>query len=337
MAVVLERRSKPRKLGVDWSANRVDIGLVNNVPDGALEATERQFAALLDEAAQDVRVQIHLHLFTLPEIRRGACAASRVEATYRPSDMLFRTPLDALIVTGTEPQADDLHDEPYWPTLTRIVDWAQDNTVSTIFSCLAAHAAVLHLDGVDRHPFPRKLVGVFDEERVGEHALTAGLPDLPAPHSRWNELREDELAAKGYSILTRSDESGVGLFAKKCGSQFVFIQGHPEYDPESLLREYRRDIGRYLRSERAAYPASPRHYFDAASREAAAAFRARAIVCRDPGILSEFSVVAPRRDPRLSWHPGAVALYRNWLRVVTNGKPLRLAENILRHAGAGIR
>ena len=47
--------------------------------------------------------------------------------------------------------------------------------------------------------------------------------------------------------LTRSDEAGVGLFAKTQGSLFFFVQGHPEYEAETLLREYRRDIGRYLR------------------------------------------------------------------------------------------
>ena len=61
MPVLIERRRKPRKLGVDWALNRIDIGLVNNMPDTALEATERQFVALLEEAAQDV--QVHLHLY----------------------------------------------------------------------------------------------------------------------------------------------------------------------------------------------------------------------------------------------------------------------------------
>ena len=60
-------------------------------------------------------------------------------------------------------------------------------------------------------------------------------------------MRERDLAAKGYSVLTRSDEAGVGLFAKDNNSLFLFVQGHPEYEAETLLREYRRDIGRYLR------------------------------------------------------------------------------------------
>ena len=63
-------------------SNRIDIGLVNNMPDSALEATERQFVALLEAAAQDVPV--HLHLFSLPEIRRGDARAQHMKKLYRP-------------------------------------------------------------------------------------------------------------------------------------------------------------------------------------------------------------------------------------------------------------
>ncbi|MGH6980459.1 MAG: homoserine O-succinyltransferase MetA [Stellaceae bacterium] len=283
MPVLIERRRRPRKLGDDFNLNRIDVGLVNNMPDTALEATERQYVALLSEAAADV--QIHLHLFSLPEIRRADRAAEHAKKLYRSFDVLTRTPLDALIVTGAEPRTHDLREEAYWPSLTRVVDWARENTHSTIFSCLAAHAAVLHLDGVARRPLSKKLFGVFDEAIAGPHPLTKGLAALSAPHSRWNELREPDLAAKGYSILTRSDEAGVGAFAKKDEALFIFLQGHPEYEAETLLREYRRDIGRYLREERATYPGRPRHYFDAKASDRVMQYRKRATIRRERELL----------------------------------------------------
>jgi homoserine O-succinyltransferase/O-acetyltransferase len=46
----------------------VDIGLVNNMPDAALDATERQFRALLEAAAAGIDVR--LTLYTLPEVPR---------------------------------------------------------------------------------------------------------------------------------------------------------------------------------------------------------------------------------------------------------------------------
>ena len=65
--------------------------------------------------------------------------------------------MDALIITGAEPRAEAICDEePYWPALTRLIDWAEIGTISTLFSCLAAHAAVLHLDGIKRRPLPQE-------------------------------------------------------------------------------------------------------------------------------------------------------------------------------------
>jgi hypothetical protein len=61
------------------------------------------------------------------------------------------------IVTGAEPRAARLTDEPYWTALTQVMDWARENTISSVYSCLAVHAAVLHMDGVERH----KLLGVM--------------------------------------------------------------------------------------------------------------------------------------------------------------------------------
>jgi homoserine O-succinyltransferase/O-acetyltransferase len=37
------------------------------------------------------------------------------------------------------------------------------------------------------------------------------------------------------------------MFVKYNRSLFVLLQGHPEYDSATLLREYRRDVGRFLR------------------------------------------------------------------------------------------
>jgi homoserine O-succinyltransferase/O-acetyltransferase len=334
MTVLIDRRAAARGNEIR-SPRSLDIGLVNNMPDTALEATERQFVSLLDESAPDLTVW--LRLFTLPEVKRGERASAFLGGRYRPVDALWHATLDALIVTGTEPRAPDLRDEPYWRRLTEIVDWAADNTASTIFSCLAAHAAVLHLDNVARRPFPRKLFGVFGEERAAAHPLTDGLARLATPHSRWNELREADLAAAGYTVLTRSGEAGINVFAKDRGSLFLFIQGHPEYEAETLLREYRRDVGRYLAGERDDYPEPPSHYFAADAGARIDAFRRRATAAREKELLAEFPIFELRRAARNPWRLGAVALYRNWLRLLAGGRPARAAARLDKEAGAAAR
>jgi homoserine O-succinyltransferase/O-acetyltransferase len=292
--------------------NRIDVALVNNMPDAALKATERQFVTLLGAAAGNLEVR--LSFYALPEVPRTEWGRGYVDGTYAPIDGLWSSRLDGLIVTGTEPQAPNLEDEPYWGSLTRLVDWAEQNTYSAVWSCLAAHAAVLYLDGVERRPLGDKRFGVFDCARVADHPLTAGAPaHVPMPHSRWNELPADDLTQRGCRVLTCSDEAGVDMFVKQRNSLFVFFQGHPEYDATTLLLEYRRDIGRFLRGERETYPPMPHGYFDAATTEALTALRERALVDRREELLNEFPVALAAEAVTNTWRPAAERLYHNWL------------------------
>ena len=203
-----------REWSQETNSNRLIVGLLNNMPDAALESTERQFRELLD--APSAETPVHLRLFSLPDVPRGKTARRHMNEAYAKIDELWDARLDALIVTGNEPQAACLKDEPYWGSLTRVVEWAQENTVSTVWSCLAAHAAVHHMDGVVRDPLMQKTCGVFDCIGVSPHPLIAGvrLP-IRIAHSRCNDLREEALTACNYKILTRSPEAGVDTFVKE--------------------------------------------------------------------------------------------------------------------------
>jgi homoserine O-succinyltransferase len=195
-----------------------------------------------------------------------------------------------------------------------LIDWAGERTSSTIWSCLAAHAAVLHLDGVERHPLTHKLSGALECQTVADHPILIGAAEqYMVPHSRCNELREDELVAAGYQVLTRAGTSGVDTFIRQRKSLFVFFQGHPEYDALSLLGEYRRDVRRYLRQETDTYPAMPMNYFDAATEQKLTAFRERAMSLRTDALLAEFPDADAQSSIASVWRPSAVRIYRNWL------------------------
>jgi homoserine O-succinyltransferase len=295
------------------------IGLVNNMPDGALKTTERQFRELLADAAGDLSVR--LRIFSLPEAVRGEASRAYIADTYEKFSALWSSRLDGLIVTGTEPRTALLVDEPYWSSLTKLVDWAQEHTTSTIWSCLAAHAAVYHLDGIGRQKFPEKLSGVFDCARAGAHRILAGAPDLwRMPHSRSNDLPAPALSAAGYQIISTSKVAGADMFIKQTKSLFVLLQGHPEYDPDSLLREYHRDVGRFLRAEREAYPQMPRGYFDAGATAALAAFRERAQRERHIDLLAEFPAVDVHAPMARAWRPQALRIYSNWLSLLAQSR-----------------
>ena len=299
------------------------VGLVNNMPDAALRATERQFRELLS-AASPPGVAVRLRLIALPEVPRSDAGRAYVREHYETGDSLWRDRLDGLIVTGTEPRAPDLRAEPYWPALARLLAWAESRTVSTIWSCLAAHAAVLCLDGIARRPLPAKLSGVFECERAADHPLVAGAASRwLVPHSRYNGLPEDQLVAHGYRILAWSPEAGADMAAKQGSSLFLFLQGHPEYDRAALFREYRRDVGRFLSGERDGFPDMPQGYFGAGAAASLAGFRERALRDRDPAVLAEFpgDVEAALTHP---WHEPAVRLYANWLSYLAEQRlPLR--------------
>jgi homoserine O-succinyltransferase len=306
----LQARRHPA--GSEW----IEIGLLNNMPEAALEATEQQFLELLGAAAGDSWV--HLRFFSLPGVPRSERGRSYLSQSYGDVGDILKADLDGLIVTGTEPKAAKLVDEPYWPAFTQLVDWASQNTISTIWSCLAAHAAVLHLDGIERVPLREKCIGVFDCDRLADHPLALNLPSRPAvPHARWNELSEDALVANGYEVLTRSPAAGIDTFVRQEQSLFLFFQGHPEYGAVALLNEFRRDVGRFLKGERDRYPAMPQHYFDAPTEAALAEFRQRAHAQRSEELLADFPVPS---DLDAKWQPFAVTIYRNWLSAISAQK-----------------
>ncbi|WP_257169494.1 homoserine O-succinyltransferase [Bradyrhizobium sp. SRS-191] len=293
------------------------IGLVNNMPDSALKATDVQIARLLQQSAP-WHVRIRLHCFSLPSIARSPVASSHVAQTYTDIDRLDGLGIDGLIVTGAEPIAARLRDEPYWPDLTAIIDWARTNTKTAIWSCLAAHAAVLHLDNVERQRLASKCSGVFDCVKVRDDWLTRGIDaPLQVPHSRLNAVNEPLLAERGYDILTRSAEVGVDIFARAMPSRFVFFQGHPEYDALSLQREYMRDIARYLAGQRDDYPRLPKSYFSAETEAVLNAFELRAKARRDPTSAAELPGLTLRPD--LAAGHAAKLLFRNWIGYLADG------------------
>lgn len=290
----------------------INLALINNMPDSALEDTEMQFFELLDAACGDLRVD--LKLFSLSGVPRGERAQQHLDSFYCSTDELWHTQLDGIIMTGTEPRQPDLRQEPYWGSLVNVLNWAKENTISTVLSCLAAHAGVLATDGIERHRLPDKQFGVFQFTKGAPHELTLGTADIVRfPHSRWNEVRAEDLLACGYTVLTQSANAGVDAFAKKRRkSLFVHFQGHPEYGEQTLFKEYRRDIRRFLHHERDTYPSMPQGYFDQEATGILLAYRDRALASRGEEIISAFpDAIVDRLQNR--WRSSALCIYRNWL------------------------
>ena len=306
-----------RPASLDASAGRpIFIGLVNNMPDAALQSTESQFSSLLQEAcaAQPVR----LRLSSLPGLPHGPEALAHIDRSYWPLEELLAAGFDAVIVTGTEPRAAVLTEEPYWAAFVELLDFARAHARASIWSCLAAHAAVLSMDGIGRQRLPEKRCGVYPHDILTRHALLDGVSTpLPMPHSRWNELPAAALRAAGYTLLSWSHEAGADAFAREERSLLLFFQGHPEYEGTTLLKEYRRDVGRYLTGQQPHYPTLPRGYLSVEGVRLLEEFRDRALARRAASLLENFPFASVAAGLVNSWRPAAVAMYRNWLAFIS--------------------
>lgn len=348
MPVIIEGGRVPRHLSrraqlpAPRSANgkkphreQIRIALINNMPDAALEDTEVQFFDLLDAASGPHTIS--LKLYSLPKLPRKEAGKHRLQNFYFDIEDLLNDRFDGMIMTGTEPCQASLPNEPYWPVLTEVLEWAERETTSTVLSCLAAHAGVLHSDGISRHRMPDKQFGVFEYKMVGNHHLTDGAGDaIEIPHSRWNEVRAGDLSSSGYDLLTQSADAGVDLFLKKKKrSLFLHFQGHPEYGMRTLLKEYRRDIKRFLRRERETYPTMPHKYFDAQAVKVLTEFQQSAVEKPSATHIEKFPEAEAARGIQGDWHRSAVVVYRNWLAYLAARRAEEAANTTMSQAARG--
>jgi homoserine O-succinyltransferase len=297
----------------------VVCALVNNMPDGAFIRTETQFLRLL--AAGLVGRDVYVARYTLVTGERGPDLVDHITASYHPLSDLWDSPASVVVVTGAEPLTASLPDETYWAPMTRVFDWAVDRCDALLVSCLAAHAALAHFDGIQRSRLPAKCSGVYDHDVARDHRLTYGLPArCPLPHSRFNGVDDLSLTRSGYDILL-SSEVGWGVAAtRRAGCELLLFQGHPEYDPDTLLREYRRDLWRHFEDGASARPAVPAGYLDPADVD-----RLETLSAVTDQTAFPFEELCGRL--RGDWAVPVERLCANWLAPVARSAPLRTGSS----------
>lgn len=298
---------------VDGSSPELRIGLLNLMPDAALRATDRQFLRLVAAGSRDHDIAVYP--FTVAADARGPEARAHIEHHYETFDQVREIGLDGLIVTGANPAQDDLEMEAFWSGLGEVLDWGQGATGSILCSCLATHAVVQKYRNTRRVRLPEKMWGLYQHQIIAEHPLLEGLEEpVEAPHSHWYDLSREMMEDVGLVVLMESDDAGVHM-AVDDEDFYVFFQGHPEYDLVSLLKEYRRELGRFYRGERDDYPPVPEHYFDADAVVELDDYRPILEKARDeeadPPRLDEVRLLPRGHHP---WNEQGQVIYRNWLR-----------------------
>lgn len=296
------------------SIRELHIGLLNIMPDAALEATERQFFRLVGACNQIA--QFHVHPFTIDGLERSPEAWAHIHKYYDSFDRIKEDGLDALIISGANVTQAHLQNEDFWKPLSEVFEWAKQNVTSILCSCLATHALIQHCYGVERTRLPAKRWGVFSHRVIDKHhPLIAEINTrFDVPHSRYNEIFQKDMEKHGLKVLVASEEAGVHLAVSPDGFRIVFFQGHPEYDDISLLKEYKREVLRFYRGERDDYPPYPDHYFDAESQRILGDYAEHVKQAKQDGTplqaMPEASIIG-RLDN--TWRDSAKAVFNNWL------------------------
>lgn len=189
---------------------------------------------------------------------------------------------DGMIITGAPVETLPFEEVDYWPELCEVMDWSRTHVYSSMHICWGAQAALYHHYGIPKYPLGQKMFGVFPHQVLNpRHMLTRGFDDwFLAPHSRHTGVREEDFQGEGIpELLAVSGEAGVYLAASRDGRQ-IFVLGHPEYDRDTLAKEYFRD-------------------------------RDKGLPIRLPN--GYFPEDNPEETPRHVWRSHANLLYSNWL------------------------
>lgn len=307
----------PLDRAVHQDIRELHIGFLNMMPDAALEATERQFIRLVGNCNRIA--QFYVYPFSLKGLPRSSKTLEYIEQYYCDFEDLKKQGLDALIITGANVANPRLDEEPFWEPLMEVVRWADKNVASTLCSCLATHALLKYLYGIERQALPAKRWGVYSH-RISqpEHPLLRDINTrFDVPHSRYNDISRQQLEDAGLTILVESEPGGIHMAVSPDQFRTIYFQGHPEYDRGSLLKEYKREVLRYVTSDLDSPPPYPEHYFSDEAVAAVKHFVNQAKQARAKGgpmpEMAEKELVAMLDN---TWGDTAKAMVNNWLGLV---------------------
>ena len=66
-----------------------------------------------------------------------------------------------MIVTGAPIEPLPFKEVDYWDELCKIFEWSKTHVYSTLHLCWGAQAGIYYHYGIDKHPLPEKLSGIY--------------------------------------------------------------------------------------------------------------------------------------------------------------------------------
>lgn len=227
-------------------------------------------------------LQIHVDLLRTSSYQSQHTDSDHLESFYTTFDQIKGQKYDGMIITGAPVENMEFDQVDYWPELCEIMEWSKTHVHSTLHICWGAQAGLYYHYGIEKRTLPKKLFGVYEHTVLKPSSpLFRGFDDLfYAPNSRYTEVwKEDILKVADLELMAASPEAGV-FAVKSTDSRYFFVLGHPEYDPDTLAKEYWRDVDKGLDI------AVPAHYFPGGD---------------------------PKKPPVVRWRSAGQLLYTNWL------------------------
>ena len=201
---------------------------------------------------------------------------------YRDFETMRNEKFDGMIITGAPVETYDYEEVTYWDEIRTIMTWARTHVTSTMYICWAAQAGLYCHYGIPKYPLEKKMFGIFRQYTLQpQMPIFRGFDDVFfLPHSRHTEIRREDIdKCPDLSVIAESPESGVSIVMARGGREF-YVTGHLEYAPDTLDREYRRDLG----------------------------------VRDDVGVpVNYYRDNNPELEPVVTWRAHANLLYSNWI------------------------
>ena len=252
------------------------IAILNLMPTKIV--TETQLLRLLSNTP----LQVDISLMNTASRVSTHTPQSHLNSFYGSFEDFRHMKFDGIIITGAPVEHLEFSDIDYWDELCEIFEWTKHNVFSKLYICWGALAALHYNYGIKKIPYDKKFSGIFTHETLmPSHPLTRGFDEVfKAPHSRFSGVLEKDIKLNpALDLLATSSKVGPYLIASKKNRE-VFVLGHPEYDFDTLSKEYFRDVDKGL------FPNVPENYFPDDD---------------------------PQKTPKNIWRSHAHLLFSNWL------------------------
>ena len=142
-----------------------------------------------------------------------------------------------------------------------------------------------------------------------------------APHSHVYAVTRQQLEDAGICVLADGVEAGVYAAVSQNPTEFLFLQGHPEYDANSLLKEFKREIQRFFDDVSTGFPRVPEHCFGDDAIETIAQFSAAVVAAKKKGgSLPDFPEERLAANLQNVWRTTGQRLFGNVLKLVHQAK-----------------